>query len=208
MRGRDAQPVEAVALGAGSARHGGGHRTGRCGGGDHTVPPGFPQAAERRIQFGLYVLVHLVDLAGCRRIVLDERLAQADCAERLGVRIQQAPAVGRDNLGAAAADIDDQDALVALRPNALHSQMNQPRLFAPRDDFHRRAHRFRRACQKFALIAGVANRAGGHHADAHHVELAIRDGHPRQHSAGGLQCLLVDGAAAEDALTQARDFPV
>ncbi len=134
--------------------------------------PVCPEAAERRVEFGLYVLVHLVDLAGGRRIVLEERLAQADRAERLGVRIQQVPAVGRDDLGAAAADIDDQDTLVALRPNALHSQMDQPRLFAARNDFHRRADCFRRACQKFALIARVANRAGGHHAHAHHVELA------------------------------------
>ena len=197
-----------VALGARRPRHRGRHRAGRRRGGDHAIPPGVSQTAQRRIQLGLDVLVHLVDLADARRIVLEKRLAQADRAERLGVRIHQVPAVGRDDLRAAAADIDDQDALVALRPNALHSQMDQARLFAARNDFHRRAHRFRRARQKLALIAGVANRAGGHHAHAHHVELAVGDGHPRQHRAGGLQGVFADGAAAEDALAQARDFAV
>ena len=118
------------------------------------------------------------------------------------------PAVGRDDLRAAAADIDDQDALVALRPDALHAQVDQARFFAARDDFHRRAGGFRGARQELALIAGVADGAGGHDAHAHHVELAVEGGHARSTAQVALHGFFADGAAAEDALAQARDFAV
>ena len=96
--------------------------------------------------------------------------------------------------------------LAGLRPVALDAQVNQARFFAAGDDLDRRAGGFRRARQKILLVAGVADGAGGHRADAHHVQLAVDAGHAGQHGASGSQGFFADRAGAENALTQARDF--
>ncbi len=152
--------------------------------------------------------MHLVDLAHDGRIVLEKRLAQADRAERFGVGFHEVATVGRDDLRAAAADIDDEYAFVALGPNALHAEVNEARLFTARNDFDGGAHRFRRARQKLALIARVANGAGGDDAHAHHVQFAVGRGHACEHGAGGLHGLFADRTAAEHAFAQSGDFAI
>ena len=79
---------------------------------------------------------------------LQEILAQPHGAQRLRKRLAQPPVLGGDDLRAAAADIDDQNAFAGLRPGALHAQVDQAGLFAAGDDFDRRAGGFRRAGQE------------------------------------------------------------
>ena len=168
--------------------------------------PACPRRAHRRVQLGLDVLVHLVELQGRGRIVLEEDFAQPDGAQRLGKGVLQDAVFGADDLRAAAADIDHQGALAGLRPGAFHAQVDEAGFFPAGDDFHRGAGRFRGARQKFVRIARIANRAGGHGAHAHHVQLAIEGGHARQHGAGGAQGLFAHRAGAKDAFAQSRDF--
>src|ERR1035441_8850685 len=208
LRRRDAQPVDLFALGAWRPRHHGRHRAGRRRGSDDAIPSGVPQPPQRRVQLGLDVFVHLVDLPRVRRIVLEERRVQPDRAEWFRVRIEKVPAAGGDDLGAAAADIDHQYPLVALRPDTLHAQMNQARFLAARNDLYGRPRRFPRARQELALIARVANRTGGHRADAYHVQLTVDPGHARQHQAGGPQGFFADRTVADHALAQAGDLAV
>src|ERR1035438_1127985 len=93
-------------------------RAGRRRGGDDAIPSGVSQPPERCVQLGLDVFVHLVNLPHARRIVLEKCRVQADRTEWFRVRFHQLPSVGGDDLGAATADIDHQDPLGALRPNA------------------------------------------------------------------------------------------
>ena len=171
--GGDAQAVDLIALGARRARDGGGDGAGGGGSGDGAVPAGVAQAAEGRVELGLDVLVHLVELADDGRIVLEKNLAQADGAQGLGEGFHEVAAVGGDDLRAAAADIDDEDAFVALRPDAFDAEVDQARLFAAGDDFDGRAGGFGRARQELVLVAGVADGAGGDGAHAHHIQLAV-----------------------------------
>ena len=151
----------------------------------------------RSHKFRSDIFVHLVELARGGRIALQEDLTQPDRSQRFGVCFHQASAVGRNNLRTASADIDHQHALAGLRPIGLHPQMNQPRLFPPGDDFHRRSYGLRRPRQKLPLVARIANRAGGHGAHAYHVQCAIQAGHPRKHRARRSQRLLADRAVVE-----------
>jgi hypothetical protein len=66
-------------------------------------------------------------------VVLQKDFAQPHGPQGFGVRFPQAAGFGGDDLGAAAADIDDQDALGRLRPVALDAEVNQARLFAAGD---------------------------------------------------------------------------
>ena len=182
--------------------HGG--RGGRCG--DGAVPARRAQPAHRSIQLGLYVFVHLVELERRRWIAFQKDLVQPDGPQRLGKGLFQHAVFGPDDFRAAAADIDDQRAFAVLRPDALHPQVNQARLLAAGDDFHRRTGRFRGPRQELVRIAGVADSAGGDSAYPHHVEFAVHRGHPGEHGAGGAQCLFADGAGAEYALAQTCHF--
>ena len=206
LRGGDAQAVDLVALGARHAGEGAGDGGSGGGGGDGAVPARVAEAAHGGVELGLNVLAHLVQLDRGGRVVPQKNLAQPDGPQRFGERFPQAAGFGGDDLGAAAADIDDEDAFGRLRPVALDAEVNQARFFAAGDDLDRGANGFRRARQKSLLVAAVADGAGGHRADAHHVQLAVDRGHAGQHGARGLQGIFADRAGAENALTQARNF--
>jgi len=105
-----------------------------------------------------------------------------------------------------AADIDDEDAPGRLRPVALDAEMDQARFFAAGDDLDRRRPASDARAQKRLLVAGIADGAGGHRPNTHHVQLAVDAGHAGQHHASGSQSFFADRAGAENALTQARDF--
>jgi hypothetical protein len=88
--------------------------------------------------------------------------------------------LGQDHFGATTPDVDHQDAFAALRPASQHAQVNQARLFLPRNNLHRRAQGLRRAFQKLLLVARVAHRAGGHRAHADDVQFLINLCHALQ----------------------------
>src|SRR5579871_3390953 len=84
--------------------------------------------------------------------------------------------------------------------------MDQPSLFPPGNDLDWCPGCERRAIDKRLLIACVADGACGYGPDAHHVQLAIHLGHPRQDDASGENRLLADRTRAEHALPKARDL--
>src|SRR5262249_17434108 len=115
---------------------------------------------------------------------------------------------GRDDLGATAADIDDESPLATLWPVAFDAEMNQARFLASGDDFDGRTRGFRCACKELALVPRVADRTGSDRAHSYYAKFAIKRGHPCEHAAGGAHCFLADRSAAEDALAEASDFTV
>jgi len=120
----------------------------------------------------------------------------------------QAAVLAGNDFRAAATDVADQHPPLALRPDALHAQVNQPRFLAAGDDFHVRPGRLRSPFQKFALVSRVADGAGRYRPHAHHRQLAVERGHPHQHRAGRLDRFLAHRAVAKHAFAQTRHFAV
>src|SRR5581483_2565160 len=108
----------------------------------------------------------------------------------------------------AAADIEEQGMFSVLRPTALHSEMNEARLFTAGNDFDRRPRSVRGAMQEFPLIARVADGAGSHYTHTDYVEPAVKVGHAREDRAGRDHSLFADGSVTEYALAEAGDFAV
>ncbi len=164
--------------------------------------------AQRGHQFFVDVLVHAAQIDGPGRIGSQEDLRQTDGAQRLGESFGKNAVLRQDHFGAAAADVHHQNAFAGLRPARQHAQVNQPRFFLSRDDFHRRTQRLRRALQKLLLIAGVAHRAGSHRAHADDIQLlvdlrhALQIGAYERHGVGG------DAAIVEHARAQTRHLPL
>ena len=112
--------------------------------------------------------------------------------------------IAQDQFRAAAADIGHQQALLGMRPLALHAQVNQARFFQTGNHFYRGTQDSGSARQKFRLIAGVAQ--GGRADDAHgqHIQLAIGGRHAGQHVARQIHGGFVQAAFAKDAGAQAH----
>src|SRR5204863_9006770 len=130
------------------------------------------------------ILVQLVKPASVGRVGLQENFAEADGAERAGVRIEHTSVLRSDDFGAAAADIEDQDAFGPLRPAALDTKVDEAGFLAAGDDFDRCSDRFRGASEKLALVPAIADVAGGDSAYAHEVELTAEVGHAGEYRAG------------------------
>jgi len=147
-----------------------------------------------------------MQLDGKRRVVLDEQLRQAqrsDLAREGGAK----PAVfGKNQLRAAAPDVDHQDATRRMRPNTLDAQVDQSRLLLAGDHLDRNAKRRRGVFEKLRLIAGVPNRCGRHRARGNNVIAAEDGGHAGQHGANDSYGFRADEAASKDALAEPRHF--
>ena len=125
----------------------------------------------------------------------------------LAGRLRHTAVLAQDQLRAAAADVDDQDAPGRLRPAALHAEMNQPRLLLSGDHLDGRADRFRGALQEFVAIARVAQGACPESPYSHHAGGFVLGRHLNENAAGELHCALADAAPTEHALAQTRDLP-
>ena len=106
-------------------------------------------------------------------IALEKDFGQADGAQRLGDGLAHPARFAEDDFGTAAADVDDQNILVRMRPAALHAKVDEPGLFLAGNDLDGRGDGLRCAGEELVLIAGVANGAGGDGADADDVQLSI-----------------------------------
>ena len=110
-----------------------------------------------------------------------------------------------DELRATAADIEDQQPAIRMRPARFDAEVNEAGFLAAGDDLDRSADGERGALDEFDLIARVADGAGGYCAHSHHVQLLILLRHARQHGAAQLHGIRRDDAVAEHALAQPRD---
>jgi hypothetical protein len=82
-----------------------------------------------------------------------------------------------DDLGAAAADVDDEPAARGVRRVMRHPEVDEPRLLAARDDLDRVAERLRRLAQELLAIVELAERrrADGTHGLPRHEPQALAE---------------------------------
>src|SRR5207253_3115260 len=118
-----------------------------------------------------------------------------------------APVLAQDQLGAAAADIDDERTLRGVWPADLHSEMDETRLLLTGDYFDRRLQRFRGLLQEFLLIAGVAQSTGADGSDTDHARAPILRRHLGEHVGAEIHRALAHAAGAEHTFAQARYLP-
>ena len=166
LRGGGAEAVGRIALGARDAVDGADHGGGGGRGGDGAVVGRSSEAAHGVDDALLDILLQAMQLASLGWILLEENFGQAQRAELLRERLRHAAALAQDQLGAAAADVDHEDAL-GMRPSALHAQVNQARLLLAGDHLDGRRESFEARAQEFLLVDGVAQGAGSHGADSH-----------------------------------------
>src|SRR5205814_10127305 len=97
-----------------------------------------------------------MELARIGRVALEKYFLQAQRSQLLRERLGHAPVLAENQLGAASADVVDQNALAGVWPAALHTEVNEPRLLLAGDDFHLCLQRVGGAFQNLALLSGVA----------------------------------------------------
>ena len=193
-----------IALGAAHAIHGTNHRGGRGRGGDHAIDLRRPDAHGGPGDALANVVLHARQLARVRGIALEKQLGQADRSERLRKGVGDVPALRQNDFAAAPADVDDQDALLGMRPLALHAQMHEPRFFQAGNDFDRRSQNGGGARQKLGLISGIAQRGGSHGAHGEQIQLAELADHHFERAAGRIHGRFAQPPVAKDAGAQAH----
>ncbi len=104
--------------------------------------------------------------------VAEEPLAQADAAHLQALELQRRQPLADDELGAAAADVDDQAPARLARHGVRHAGVDEPRLFHAGDDLDRVAERLAGALEEGLLAMGAAQRVGPDDADAVGVHVA------------------------------------
>jgi hypothetical protein len=142
------------------------------------------------------------------RIALEEALGQAHRAQRLGDRLRHAPALAQNDLRAASAHIDDENATFRMGPARLDPQVNQPRLFLPGNDLDRASQSPGGSLDELVLVGGVAHRGRRHGAHADHIQLAVDLCHTGQVLAEEVHRFDADASGAEDAFAEPRHLPV
>ena len=111
-------------------------------------------------------------------------------------------------LGAAAADVEDENVVRRMRPTALHAQMDEPRLFLPRNDLDVNAQGAARLFEELILVPGVTKRARRHGPDMIDAFLLERPCHASENGSRQLERFVADPALAEHRIAQPRDLPL
>ena len=134
-----AHAVGLVALGARDAVHRADHRRGRGRSGDHAIPSRIAQPLSRCPPAS----PRYTRASGAARAARADRCCRKISRSRTAPsgfenESRSVPCFAGDHLRAAAADIDNQQPAVRMRPARLHAQVNQPRLLASGNDLDRR----------------------------------------------------------------------
>lgn len=208
LGGGSAQAVGLIDFGAGDAVDGADDSGGSSRCRDHALAALVTDAAERGAELFGDVLAHAMELDGCGRITFQKDFGQANSAERLGHGLAHSARFAEDNLGATAADVNDQDILVRMRPAALHAKMDEPGLFLAGDNLYRRGNGFRCAREELTLVSCVANGTGGDGSNPDDLQLAILLRHSGENAAHQGHGIGADAAGAKNALAQARNLAV
>ena len=98
--------------------------------------------------------------------VRQEPRRHGDAAHVQALHHERLEAAPQDEFGAAAADVHDQPRFAFVRrfQSVRNAQIDQPRLFAPADDFHTAAKGAFRRSHEVAAVARLAQRIGADHA--------------------------------------------
>ena len=157
--------------------------------------------ASERGDRGPHVTTARVDRAGMGQLPVEEPAGEPDGAELERSGRQHVAPLPDQQLGAAATDVAEQQALVVHRHGLQHPEVDQPSLLHPGDhvDVHPG---FRpRAIDELVPVLGLADGGGGHRGDGRAVHLgdlpeAAEGGHGAVDRVGG-ELAHVAGAGAE-----------
>src|SRR5450755_4191946 len=162
----------------------------------------------KRQQLFVYVSVQAVNFIGGRRIGFKEKFRQPDRSERLRNGVQQLPVLAHNQLTAAAADIDDERSSLGTGPAGLHAEVNQPRLFRPRNNLDVGSEGGADALHELGLVAGIAHRARGDGAGANDTEARVVRRHFRERYGQEIDGFFANAARSEDTLAEPGYLPV
>ena len=156
----------------------------------------------------LDVLIEPMKLRRRGWVVLKKCLGEPNRAQWFREAAGEVAAAPPHQLGAATADVDDEDVLLGVRPTALYAQVDQPRLLLTGDHLHFGANRLGGPLDGLFLIAGVPHGAGRDRAYPADLKLVEGRCHAAERVRGRLDRFGSDLSALEDPLAQAGDLAV
>ncbi len=136
--------------------------------------------------------------------VAEESLAQRHAAHLQAFELERREPIADDQLGAAAADVDDQPPARLARHGMRDARVDEARLFHARNDFDGMPERLARPFEEGLLAAGDPQGVGAH--DAHAARMHGAQALPESLQAGerARGRFLVDAAVLFDARSQAH----
>ena len=144
-------------------------------------PAGVGDHARRLHDVAAHVVPGLLDGALLDRLLGEEALAHPDGADLEAAGVEHLAAEADDELGRAAADVDDEDALVEHRNRLEDTEVDEARLLDARDHLDAHPRFLAGALEEFGAVVGLTHRARG---DG--VHLCIRGvGDPPEAGEGG-----------------------
>ena len=123
-----------------------------------------------------------VERPGVREVAVEEPAGEADGAELERSRRQHLASLPHEQLGAAAADVAQQQALLEHRHGLQHAEVDEPRLLHPGDHVHQHAGLVPRPVDEHVAVLRLAHGRRGHRGDGGVVHLgdlpeAVEGGH-------------------------------
>ena len=162
--------------------------------------------AQFRLDLFRDVLFHLVEFLGPGRVRLEKHFIQPQRAERFAGGLGEIFVLAEDDFGAAAADIDDEEAFFRVGPAALDAEVDESCFFLPGDDLDVCAECRGGTREEFLLIGSVTDCGGGDGANLIDAQFSIGRGHLDQDAADEIHGFLADFAGFENAGAQACDL--
>ncbi len=126
------------------------------------------------------------------RIVPQEDRLQPNRAQRPGEGDSHPPLVGFNDLRTAAANINQKDSFVRMRPSSLDAKVDQARLLLPRDRLDLNTGSTGSGVEKLVAVVRIPNRGGRHGSDRHRLGGPPFSCHAGQHATDGVDRLAAD----------------
>ena len=154
-----------------------GDRTNGAGAAERACPAAAQEHRLDRLQLQPRRQPRAFDAFGRQPPVTEEALAQRHATDLHALQFQRLEALADDDLGAAAADVDHQPALIFIRQIVRHARIDQARLFHAGDDFDGETQCLARPLEERLLAARNAQRVGTHdpHVAGVHVAQALAE---------------------------------
>lgn len=203
-----AAAVGVLAAGAGDAVGGGDDGGGGGGGADGAGEVAVLDAAGDDGEFFVDEVLEAAEVGGGGGILLEEGGVEADGAEGAGEGDFEDALIGLDDFGAAAADVDDEDAFFGVGPAGFDAEVDEAGLFLAGDELDGLADGFGGALEELVAVGGVADGGGGDGADGEDAEGQVGGDHAGEDGSEEIDSGLVDGAGAEDGFAEAGDLAV
>src|SRR6185437_8779475 len=175
------------------------HRAGAARG---AVPAAAPKGRLHGLEFQARRHARRGHALGRDLAVAEEALAQADAAHLQALQLERHQPLADDELGAAAADVQNQAPAGLARHGVRHAGVDEPRLLHAGDDLDGVPESLTGALEKSLLAVRHAQRVGAHdpHVVGAHVPQPLAEA--LQTGQGARRHLLVDAAVLLDARSQ------